>query len=127
MVRRHVPVWFALCLGAQVPVTPISKGIGIQSGITIGGMTVIGRDRRMRGLIGSDLTTMESSFMQDIGTGIAAMLITITNGTRTAAIGTMAGITTTITTTTTMTATTTAARNRLILGACGTRCQALYY
>ena len=64
----------------------------------------------MRGLDGSDLTTMDSSFMQGTGTEITAVLITITNGTRTAAIGTTAGTTTIITTIITTTNTTTAAR-----------------
>ena len=77
-------------------------------------MTVIGRDLRMKGHDGSDLTTTGSNFLQDTGKGIAAVLNTITNGTRTATIGTMAGTTTTIrmttTTITTMTTTTIATR-----------------
>ena len=57
----------------------------------------------MRGLDGSDHTTMDSSFMEDTGTEIVGMLITITNGTGTAATGTTAGTTTTTTTITTRT------------------------
>jgi hypothetical protein len=47
----------------------------------------------MRVLDGSDLTTTDSSFTQDTGTEIAAMLTTITTGTTTTT-GTMTGFTT---------------------------------
>ena len=92
----HNLAWFGFCRHGQGLSSCGWTDIGIpREGVT-NGMTAIGLDRPMRELVGSDRTTMASSFLRATGTETEVTYHTIIGGTTIEATATTIGITGTI-------------------------------